>query len=75
MPRPLIVANWKLHGGAGFTADLLAQLAVRLADVEGVDIVVCPPFVSLAQAREVLDGSGMMRFCLQLRRRDACLAP
>ncbi len=60
MPRPLIVANWKLHGGAGFTADLLAQLAVRLADVEGVDIVVCPPFVSLAQAREVLDGSGIM---------------
>ena len=58
--RPLIVANWKLHGEPRFIADLLGRLTPRLAGVKGVDIVICPPFVFLEQVRSLLDGSGIM---------------
>ncbi len=58
--RPLIVANWKLHGDGSFTAELLSDLNRRLADAAGVDIVVCPPCVYLSQASDLLRGTDIM---------------
>ena len=57
--RPLIVANWKLHGDAGFTAELLNALKRRLADAADVDVVVCPPLAYLPQARDLLRGGNI----------------
>ncbi len=56
---PLIIANWKLHGGTDFADELLSSLKSRLADVSGVEVVVCPPFVYLSQVCELLRGSGI----------------
>jgi triosephosphate isomerase (TIM) len=44
----LIAGNWKLHKGPAETADFCR--ALRQADLGDVDVVVCPPYVSLAAA-------------------------
>lgn len=58
MRRPLIAANWKMHLGRGDEAlDLLRRLRSSLTGVEGVEVVICPPFTVLTQLAEVLGHS------------------
>ncbi len=45
---PLLAANWKMYKGPGETREFLAAFEPP----EGVDVVVCPPFVSLGAAVE-----------------------
>ena len=58
MRRPLIAANWKMHLGRVEEAlALVRRVRPRLSRVEGVDIVLCPPFTVLAALSEVLRAS------------------
>jgi triosephosphate isomerase len=50
----LIAGNWKMHKTASETLDFCAALRDRLDEVEGVDVVVCPPYTSLDEAVNVL---------------------
>jgi triosephosphate isomerase len=52
----LIAGNWKMFKGPAETGEFCR--ALRDADLpEGVDVVVCPPFVSLAAAAQALAGT------------------
>jgi triosephosphate isomerase len=54
----LIAGNWKLHKGPEAAAAFCRALKKRLTgfDAAGVDVAVCPPYVSLAAAvRELAD--------------------
>jgi triosephosphate isomerase (TIM) len=51
----LIAGNWKLHHGPAATAAFCT--ALRSHSFEGVDVVVCPPYVSLAIAVQLLAGT------------------
>jgi len=51
----LIAGNWKVHKGPAETAEFC--LALRDQDLTGVDVVVCPPFVSLAASVQMLAGT------------------
>ncbi len=51
----LIAGNWKMHKGPAETAEFCVRL--RDEDLEGVDVVVCPPYVSLAVAVQLLAGT------------------
>src|SRR6478609_2672032 len=52
----LIAGNWKMFKGPRETAEFCREL--RDADLpEGVDVVVCPPYVSLADAVQTLAGT------------------
>ena len=53
----LIAANWKMHKGPAETPWFCGALRERLADLEGVDVAVCPPFPSLAGAVQSLAGT------------------
>src|SRR2546427_2306052 len=53
----LIAGNWKMHKGSAETAEFCAVLRERLAGLEGGDIAVCPPFVSLGAAVQALAGT------------------
>jgi triosephosphate isomerase len=53
----LIAGNWKMFKGPGETSAFCAALREGLADVEGVDVVVAPPFVSLQAAVAELEDS------------------
>jgi triosephosphate isomerase (TIM) len=51
----LIAGNWKMFKGPAETAGFCLEL--RRADVSGIEVVVCPPFVSLATAVQLLAGT------------------
>ncbi len=51
MRRFLIAGNWKMNGGPYDAAELLEGLKAQKAEVdERVDVLVCPPFVSISMA-------------------------
>jgi triosephosphate isomerase len=50
----LIAGNWKMYKTARETLEFCAALRDRLDSLEGVDIVVCPPYTSLDEAVGVL---------------------
>ena len=58
MRRPLIVGNWKMHKGVAETAAFLEGL-LAAGQPGGVEVVVCPPFTSLANAAMLLTGSAV----------------
>jgi triosephosphate isomerase len=51
----LIAGNWKMYKGPAEAAEFC--LALRQQELEGVEVVVCPPFVSLAAAVQLLAGT------------------
>jgi triosephosphate isomerase len=51
----LIAGNWKMYKGPAETAEFC--LGLREQELGGVDVVVCPPFVSLAVAVQLLAGT------------------
>src|SRR5438093_133598 len=51
----LIAGNWKMFHGPAATASFCTALRER--DLDGIDVVVCPPFVSLAVAVQLLAGT------------------
>jgi triosephosphate isomerase len=58
MRRPLIAANWKMHlGRAEEALGLVRRIRHPLGKIEGVDVVLCPPFTVLSLLAEVLGPS------------------
>ena len=51
----LIAGNWKMYKGPAETAEFC--LGLREQELDGVDVVACPPFVSLAVAVQLLAGT------------------
>jgi triosephosphate isomerase len=51
----LIAGNWKMYKGPAEAAEFC--LGLREQDLGGVDVVVCPPYVSLAVAVQLLAGT------------------
>jgi triosephosphate isomerase len=46
----LIAGNWKMFKGPNETREFCARLRVHSRELEGVDVIVCPPFPSLHDA-------------------------
>lgn len=59
MRRPLVCGNWKLNGSIGKTGQLVDALSRGVADIDGVDIAVCPVFVHLPLACERAAGTAL----------------
>ena len=53
----LIAGNWKMYKGQAETAEFCIELKRSLADLEAVEVAVCPPFASLAVAVQILAGT------------------
>jgi triosephosphate isomerase (TIM) len=49
---PLIAANWKMHKTVAETAEFLDRFLGPAERLDGVEVVVCPPFTALAAAVE-----------------------
>jgi triosephosphate isomerase (TIM) len=50
----LIAGNWKMYKGSSETREFCATLRARLQRLDGVDVVVCPPYTSLHDALGML---------------------
>jgi triosephosphate isomerase len=49
---PLVAANWKMHKTTAETADFFERFVGELGGLEGIEIAVAPPFMSLPVAVE-----------------------
>ncbi len=54
MRIPIIAGNWKLNKTPHEAIILVNELKREIVDVEGVDIVLCPPFTALADVADTL---------------------
>ncbi|RMG71099.1 MAG: triose-phosphate isomerase [Nitrospirae bacterium] len=59
MRRPLIAANWKMHKTTEETREFITRFVPLVEDVQDVEIVIAPPFTSLAVAAKFLKGSNV----------------
>ncbi len=57
MRTPLVAGNWKMNGSRESAAALLEALVRGLEDGVSAEVLVCPPFVYLADAQRLLRGS------------------
>ena len=59
MPVPMVAGNWKMNTTVA-EAVALAQAVLEAADsVRGVDVVLCPPFISLEPVSRAIQGSSL----------------
>lgn len=57
----LIAGNWKMNLGPADAADLINGIKEAKTEIgENVDVLVCPPFVSLSRVNDILDESDIM---------------
>ncbi len=59
MRVPLIAGNWKMNTTIVEAVELVSEMRQKLDEISGIDKVVCPPFVSLAAVRELVEGSSI----------------
>jgi triosephosphate isomerase len=57
MRKILVAGNWKMHGSDGMTRDLIRGVIGALGDSPASDVAVCPPYVYLAAAADLVAGS------------------
>jgi triosephosphate isomerase len=54
---PLIAGNWKMNTTVEEAVTLIKTMQSPLHKIQGVEKVICPPFVSLVAARAIVKGS------------------
>lgn len=54
MRTPLVAGNWKMNKNIAETSELISVMTEQLNQIKNVEKVICPPFVSLQTAHELL---------------------
>ncbi|HLU62503.1 MAG TPA: triose-phosphate isomerase [Gammaproteobacteria bacterium] len=71
MRKPLVAGNWKMNGTRESAAELLRALVQGLEDGATAEVLVCPPFVHLADAQRLLRESDIRLGAQSLCAEDA----
>jgi len=59
MRVPMIAGNWKMNTTLSEAIELVNKMRQELDQIDNVDKVICPPFISLAAVRELIKGSSI----------------
>lgn len=59
MRTPIIAGNWKMNTVVNEAKALVEALKDLVSNVKDVEVVVCPPFISLTAVRDVIAGSNI----------------
>lgn len=59
MRTPIIAGNWKMNNTIFESVRLVGDMQERLESINGVESVVCPPFISLPKIAEMLMASSI----------------
>ena len=59
MRTPMIAGNWKMNTTVSEAIALVRKMHSGLDAIANVDKVICPPFVSLAAVKEIINGSSI----------------
>jgi triosephosphate isomerase len=57
MRRPIIAGNWKMNADPDTAFELMDSMLEDLDVIEGVDVVICPPFTSIETFADMFDGT------------------
>lgn len=57
MRKPILAGNWKMNKTAAEAVSFVREVRFALNQIEGADVVVCPPFVALAAVHEALQAT------------------
>lgn len=57
MRRALIAGNWKMNTTVGEAVTLVKEMLGGLLAVQGIDRVICPPFISLKEIKDIVQGT------------------
>jgi len=59
MRVPMIAGNWKMNTTVGEAIELVKAIRAELDRIDNVDMVLCPPFISLSAIGELIKGSSI----------------
>ncbi|MFU8796337.1 MAG: triose-phosphate isomerase [Dehalococcoidia bacterium] len=59
MRTPFVAGNWKMNTTVSEAEELVSNMRGRLDGIEGVDKVLCPPFISLTALNRIVRGSSI----------------
>ena len=59
MPRCIVAGNWKMNTTLESAVELAAGVAAGAASAGDVELILCPPFISLAAVRDAVAGHGV----------------
>jgi len=59
MRVPLIAGNWKMNTTVGEAIELVNEMRPGLDEIDNVDKVICPPFISLDAISKIIKGSSV----------------
>jgi len=59
MRVPMIAGNWKMNTTVSEATELVKEMRAELDQIDNVDKVICPPFISLAVVGELIKGSSI----------------
>ena len=59
MRVPLIAGNWKMNTTVSEATELVKAMRAELDQIDNVEKVICPPFISLASVGELIKGSSI----------------
>lgn len=59
MRTPMIAGNWKMNTTVSEAVELVNEMCQELDQIDNVDKLICPPFVSLTVVRELIKGSSI----------------
>jgi len=57
--KPLIAGNWKMNTKVEEAVNLIKTIADGIEGTDGVEVLIAPPYTTLAAAREVIGSSGI----------------
>ena len=59
MRKPIIAGNWKMNTDPESAFELMDSMIEDLDAMEGIDVVICPPFISLETFADLFDGTSL----------------
>ncbi len=57
MRTPIIAGNWKMHKTVAEAIQLAHEICEAVVDIDGVDVVLCPPFTSLGAVKNIVENT------------------
>jgi triosephosphate isomerase len=58
--RPIIAANWKMHKTTPEAKSFMAEFLPKVANLQDVDVLICPPFTLISTVDHARDGSRIL---------------
>lgn len=60
MRRPVVVGNWKMNNTIEEAESLTRGVIEALKGMDGVEIIICPPYTALFKVMELINGTNIM---------------